>query len=119
MWKGSIVFFGTRNLEDTHAFYQGLLQLPLERDQGQCRIYGVPGGGGLGFCTHLPVVHQGKSPIITLVTQEVDGVYQRLQKAGISILQEPKENSTFGIYHFFFQDPEAYTIEVQCFLDEA
>lgn len=118
MWTDSIVFFGSSDLEQTHQFYHGHLTLPLERDQGLCRIYRVVGGGGLGFCTHMPVVHQEKSPILTLITPDVDGVYRRLEKAQVTLLHEPQENPTFGIYHFFLKDPDGYMVEVQRFLHE-
>ena len=35
----------------------------------------------------------------------------------IEIPNPPKINSKFNIYHFFFKDPNGYTLEVQKFLD--
>lgn len=118
MWSDNIVFFGAEDLEATHLFYAQSLKLPLERDQGLCRIYRAPGGGGLGFCSHMSVAHQPRSPILTLITERVDEVYNQLKAAGLEIEHPPKENPTFGIYHFFLRDPNGYLVEVQRFLHD-
>jgi len=115
-WDGLITFFGTDNLEATHHFYHQMLELPLYKDQGLCRIYEVPGGGKLGFCTHVPVLCEEKTPIITLLTPEVDKVWQQLKEFGLHP-QLPQETSRFKIYHFFLTDPNGYCVEIQRFLD--
>lgn len=115
-WQGLIVFLGAKNLEQTDKFYMDLLGLTLFRDQGVCRIYHVPGGGRLGFCTHISVIHKDKSPIITLLSNDVDGVYQRLDRGGFTPQHLPRENPKFGIYHFFVIDPNGYWVELQQFL---
>ena len=117
MEQGLIVFFGTSDLEATHRFYHDALELALERDQGLCRIYQVPGGGKIGFCTHLEKVNGKKSPLLTLVTPEVDEWYRRLKEKGIQVEVPPVENPLFGIYHFFLQDPNGYTVEIQRFVE--
>lgn len=116
-WDGLIVFFGTKDLEMTHKFYSKLLDLPLYKDQGSCRIYSVPGGGMIGFCTHIPVVYQQKSPIITLLAKDVDNIYARIVESGFCIPKLPEENEKYNIYHFFVKDPNGYTVEIQRFLD--
>jgi len=115
-WDGLITFFGTDDLEATHHFYHQVLGLPLYKDQGVCRIYDVPGGGRLGFCTHVPVVREDKTPILTLLTPDVDAAWQQLKDAGLEP-GLPKETSKFKIYHFFVTDPCGYCVEVQRFLD--
>ena len=117
MWTGVVTFFGTRNLEKIHHFYHDVLQLPLYKDQGACRIYQVPGGGMIGFCEHLEVKTEGKGPIITLLTDEVDNMHKLLVSKGYQPHNEPKTNHKFKIYHFFAQDPEGYSLEIQKFLD--
>ena len=115
--EGSIVFFGVKNLEETDSFYRDKLGLELYKDQGLCRIYRVPGGGMLGFCTHQDVISREKSPIITLLTPDVDGWYKKLKEKGVEAGEEPKSNPRFKIYHFFLRDPDGYTLEIQRFLD--
>lgn len=116
-WDGLIPFYGTADLEKTHHFYAKLLGLRLHRDQGLCRIYQVVPGAYVGFCTHMEPVPPTLSPIITLLTEDVDGVYRRLESSGVSIESEPKDNPRFGIYHFFVQDPDGYKVEIQRFAD--
>ncbi len=118
MWQGFIGFYGTPDLQQTHSFYADLLGLPLALDQGTCRLYAVPGGGYLGFCEHLAVCHTHKSPLITLITNEVDMVYNRLRQAGITPEAPPQINTRFNLYHFFVRDPAGYTVEIQQFLDD-
>ncbi|MHA2283423.1 MAG: VOC family protein [Promethearchaeota archaeon] len=64
----------------------------------------------------MPVVQQEKSPILTFVTEDVDDFYNKLIRLGIEIRDKPKTNKKFAIYHFFFKDPNGYTIEIQKFL---
>jgi predicted enzyme related to lactoylglutathione lyase len=116
-WDGLIAFYGTKDLELTHKFYNKLLELPLYKDQGECRIYNVPGGGMIGFCTHLTVVTGERSPIITLLAKDVDNIYARIVESGFAIPKLPEENKKFNIYHFFVKDPNGYTVEIQKFLD--
>lgn len=118
MWTGFIGFYGTPNIAETHEFYNTVLQLPLSLDQDACRIYAVPGGGHIGFCEHLAVCHTWKSPIITLLTDRVDQVYERLCQAGIESATKPQRNTQFNLYHFFVRDPAGYTVEIQQFLDK-
>lgn len=115
-YEGLIVFLGTNDLEATHKFYHNTLNLPLYKDQGLCRIYDVPGGGKVGFCEHMDVSIRGKSPIITLLIDDVDGVYKRLSEKGVNIEKEPGVNPKFNIYHFFAVDPNGYYVEIQRFL---
>lgn len=34
-----VTFCYTRDIRETHLFYNGLLELPMVLDQGRCRIY--------------------------------------------------------------------------------
>ncbi|RKD30053.1 VOC family protein [Thermohalobacter berrensis] len=116
IWEGIITFLGTKNLDKTDYFYNKILGLPLYKDQGKCKIYEVPDGGKLGFCTHISIVKQGKSPIITLLVEDVDRIYTKLTKVGFHP-NPPKKKEQFNIYHFFMEDPNGYTLEIQKFID--
>jgi predicted enzyme related to lactoylglutathione lyase len=111
-----ITFFGTHNLKETSDFYQNILGLTLYKDQKVCLIFNINKQSKIGFCEHMPVIYEEKSPIITLVTQEVDEIYKKFVKSGLQISEGPKINHKFDIYHFLFKDPNGYTIEVQRFL---
>ncbi len=114
--QGLIVFFGTKDLNATHQFYQDVLGLSLYKDQGLCRIYNVEGGGKLGFCEHIEIAKSERSPILTLVVEDVDAYYERLIIKSVKVAHPPRENPKFKIYHFFLEDPNGYTLEIQKFL---
>jgi catechol 2,3-dioxygenase-like lactoylglutathione lyase family enzyme len=117
MFKEFITFLGTKDLEVTSEFYQNILGLTVYKDQGTCLIFNINAQSKIGFCTHIPVVYDDKSPILTLVTDNVDEIYCVLIRKGAKIKGKPKLNQKFHIYHFFFKDPNGYTIEIQKFLD--
>ncbi|NBG89441.1 VOC family protein [Isachenkonia alkalipeptolytica] len=114
--QGLIVFLGTKDLDATHGFYHEVLGFSLYKDQGLCRIYDVEGGGKLGFCEHIETAMNEKSPIITLVVEDVDAYYERLINKSVEVAHPPRENPKFKIYHFFLEDPNGYTLEIQKFL---
>ncbi|MFK7604449.1 VOC family protein [Deinococcus sp. SM5_A1] len=109
-----IGFYPTADLAATHDFYVGTLGLTLARDQGSCHIYSVAGGGFLGFCERGSVALP-PSVVLTLVTEDVDGVYERLMAAGVTAEAAPKHNAEYGIYHFYAQGPSGERVEVQRF----
>lgn len=119
-FSGNVIFLGCDNLQNIRSFYGDFLQLKLDRDQGKCLIYDLPGGDRLGFCEHLGKNIGEKSPIITLLCQnkeEVDNVYKSFKTRGLNLTGPPEENEEFEIYNFFSEDPEGHTLEVQTFLD--
>ena len=73
-----VTFLRTDNLDRTTQFYEGILDLPMVRDQGTCRIYKSCANGYLGFCTHDQAPH-AEGIILTLVSDDVDRWYQRLK----------------------------------------
>lgn len=116
MIQESIVFLGTDKMEETHNFMTEFLNLSLYKDQGLCRIYDLTENSKIGFCQHMAITNQDKSPIITLIVEDVDKYYQGLIKKGLDIKEKPQINEYFKIYHFFIKDPNGYTIEIQKFL---
>ena len=118
-----ITFIYCEDLKKTAAFYEGQLGLPLVLDQGGCRIVRVAeeGGGYLGYCQRPVEGSSREGVIITLVVSGKDGVdawYRKLIDNNVHAPYKPKENPEYGIYHFFFQDPDGYTLEIQSFLDQ-
>ena len=110
----TVTFLHTNDLDATSHFYEEILELPLVRDQGVCRIYKTSENAYLGFCTHLETpVKTGI--ILTLVTPSVDAWYTTLQTKGVEIVNSPAHNPKYQIYHFFFKDPNGYTLEIQRF----
>ena len=114
LFDQTITFLHTTDIKRTAQFYEKTLELLLVRDQGVCRIYKTSADGYLGFCTHLeaPV---SNGIILTLVTPNVDTWYKTLLAKGVEIVNPPAHNSKYQIYHFFFKDPNGYTLEIQHF----
>lgn len=113
-----IGFYPTRDLPATHDFYVNVLGLTLWRDQGTCHIYEVAGGGYIGFCQRDDV-NIPNNVVLTLVLDDVDGVYATLQVAGVECEAAPKLNEQYSIYHFYARGPNGERVEVQRFEDEA
>jgi catechol 2,3-dioxygenase-like lactoylglutathione lyase family enzyme len=118
-----VLFLYTADLPRTADFYENSLGLPLVLDQGACRIYGVSATGFVGFCQQGTAVGRTvanpEGVIITLVSEDVDGWYERLRGRGVAIEKPPTLNETYNIYHLFVRDPNGYLVEIQRFLDPA
>lgn len=111
-----ITFYGTNDIEATTLFYQDLLGLRLASDQGKCRIFEVSEHALVAFCEHLDVTHSHKSPLLTFVLDDIDGCFDKL-KDHCKVIEAPKRNDQFHLYHFFILDNNGYTLEFQKFLD--
>lgn len=111
-----VTFCYTRDIRETHLFYNGLLQLPMVLDQGRCRIYRVSPGGFIGFC-EKEKPDPNDTVMITLVTDDVDLWFEKLKAAGHHVIKSPSMNPEFRIYHCFVKDPSGYTVEIQRFED--
>ena len=115
-FDSQITFCYTRDLEEVTRFYADLLGLPLVLDQGGCRIFRAAPAAYIGFCGRADVREPG-AVILTLVTQDVDGWYERLQEAGVRFEKKPALNPDYNIYHCFLRDPAGYLVEIQRFED--
>jgi catechol 2,3-dioxygenase-like lactoylglutathione lyase family enzyme len=116
-----ITFIYCNDLEKTADFYEDLLGFELIVDQGSCRIVRPPGANKayLGYCSGAGRKVRVEGMIITWVTPMVDEWYAYLINAGVEIPKTPTYNREYGIYHFFFQDPGGYQLEIQSFRDRS
>jgi catechol 2,3-dioxygenase-like lactoylglutathione lyase family enzyme len=119
LFEGQITFIYVDDLDVSREFYEGVMGFPLALDQGTCRIVGITevGGAYLGYCKADSKPKESQGVILTFVTPDVDSWYQYLKSKEVEILGEPKENQKFGIYHFFYTDPDGYLLEIQTFLE--
>ena len=120
MFEQQVTFIYARDLEVSAQFYSEILELSLTLDQGKCKIFEVSPNAFLGVCAcndQRPSNPEGI--IITLVSQNVDGWYEKLVAKGIEFDAPPSENPAFNIYHCFLRDPDGYQIEIQQFRDPA
>jgi catechol 2,3-dioxygenase-like lactoylglutathione lyase family enzyme len=81
-WDAQITFYYTADFEATTHFYEELLGLALALDQGNCRIYRVRNGAFIGVC-RSDKPPDTDSVILTLVSDDVDGWYARLEGRGV------------------------------------
>ncbi|WP_127113538.1 VOC family protein [Shimia sediminis] len=114
---GQITWVYTHDLVASVAFYRDALGLPVWRDAGAAVIFEPLPGAKIGVCTAFEdrVVEPAGS-MITLLTDDVDGWYDRLVAAGTTVKGPPEKLERFGIYSFFCEDPSGYTIEIQKFI---
>lgn len=118
MFDSQVTFLYAANLHESARFYHELLGLELVLDQGPCQIFRVAGNAFLGVCQcsgERPVSADGV--IVTFVSNDVDGWYDKLAAAGVAFMAPPTHNERFNIYHAFFHDPDGYKLEVQQFQD--
>jgi len=116
-WEGFVGFYHADNLDETRKFYCDILNLEMYKDQGACHIYEVTRGSYIGFCTHFPK-GDPEDNIITLLTNNVDEMYEYIKENSDVTVQAPPElNEKFNIYHFFIKDPNGYKVEIQKFMD--
>ncbi len=114
----AITFLRTARPEENKTFYGQTLGLSLVLDQGACRIYRVTTGASIGFCADdKPLPEPTSTVVFTLVTQDVDGWYEKLSEAGVPTDGPPRHNEKYQIDHFYADDPDGYRIEVQRFTD--
>ena len=113
-----IVFLVTRDLEATTRFYVDGLGLSLALGQGTCRITRVAPGAFSGFCRR-DAAPNPDGVIVTLVTEDVDGWFDRLRARGIAIEKAPAHHPAYRICHGFLRDPNGYLVEIQRFDDPA
>ncbi len=118
-FQQQVTFLYTRDLEKSQAFYHDVLGLPMVLDQGICRIYQVCPNGFIGLCQKPDAPQQSQGVIFTMVTDDVDGWYARLQECHIPVEKPPALNLKYNIYHLFVRDPNGYLVEIQRFLDPA
>ncbi len=112
-----ITFIYVEDLERTSEFYEMLFGFELVLDQGTCRIVKTTAGSFLGYCQRTGGGGFTPDLILTFVTPDVDGWYQKLLSNGVSPQTTPQVNEYFQIYHFFLFDPDGYKLEFQRFLD--
>jgi catechol 2,3-dioxygenase-like lactoylglutathione lyase family enzyme len=115
--QGQVMFLPTDNQQKIIDFYEGLLGLELVRDQKLCRIYKTGPSSYLGFCERGYTIPTDFRVVITLLIDDVDGVYKLLKDHNIETESTPEFSERFNVYQFFMRDPNGYLIEIQKFIE--
>lgn len=111
-----ITFLYYVDLPRAMRFYEDVLGLTLEIDQGWSKIYRVTDGGYLGLVDEAHGSHKAhpvKPVQVCLRVGSVDAWSEYLKGCGIEILKGPKDVPSLGIRVIVFNDPEGYQIEIQ------
>ena len=121
MFDQQITFLYVGDLDVSAAFYEQAVGLDLVLVQpAGCRIYRTAPGSFLGLCRNRPDRQPpGDGLTVCLVTDAVDEWHRRLTGAGVTCDGPPRLNADYGIYHFYFRDPDGHLLEVQRFEDPA
>ncbi len=120
MFDQHVTFLYASDLSVSAKFYSEKLGLELVLDQGPCQIFRIAGEAFLGICQCSEARPASpKGVIVTFVSQDVDGWYERLRAKGVTTDGPPKLNPRYNIYHLFLKDPDGYTLEIQTFKDPA
>lgn len=118
--RAQITWVYTETLEAAAGFYRDILRLPVVRNAGSALIFETAPGARLGLCEAIDGrVVEPKGGMVTLLVADraaVDVWYQRVTAVGAPVRGAPKVLERFGIYSFFCEDPNGYTLEIQCFL---
>ncbi|MCP5080822.1 MAG: VOC family protein [Alphaproteobacteria bacterium] len=120
MFDQQVTFLYASNLAESSRFYRNVMGLELVLDQGPCQIFRVAGEAFLGVCqcgADRPSSPGGM--IVTFVSDDVDGWYEKLVSRGVEVEAPPALNERFNIYHVFLHDPDGYKLEIQQFRDPA
>ena len=115
--QGQVMFLPTDDLQKVIDFYEGVLGLELVRDQTLCRIYRTGPTSYLGFCNRGYSIPTDYRVVITLLIDDVDGVYKLLADSHIKTESTPALSERFNVYQFFVGDPNGYLLEIQRFIE--
>ncbi len=115
--QGQVMFLPTDNQQKIIDFYEGILGLELVRDQTLCRIYKTGPSSYLGFCDRGYSIPTDYRVVITLLIDDVDGVYKLLKDQGVVTESVPALSERFNVYQFFVKDPNGYLLEIQRFME--
>lgn len=115
-YTGILPFYGTEDLDSTTSFYRDVMGFEVVKDQGICMVFKMCSGAYVGFCTHMEKVQNPKSVMISVLTDDVDGVSAHLDKCGFKAWKAPGLYETYNIYQAFHTDPNGYTVEIMKFL---
>ena len=115
-----ITFLYYKDLPGAIRFYEDVMGLILEIDQGWSKIYRVTPNGYVGLVDEARGSHRANAikPVqICMRVADVDAWHAYVVGAGVADVSEPRNHEALKIRAFVFNDPEGYQIEIQSALD--
>jgi catechol 2,3-dioxygenase-like lactoylglutathione lyase family enzyme len=118
--ESSVIFFYYEQLQDVAPFYGEVLGLPLSMDEGWVKIFRITATSSVGLVQQGRGFHEvsaDKPAMLSMVVDNVDAWYERLQSAGVRILKPLPAADTdtaagaAPVRGFIAEDPGGYTIE--------
>ena len=109
----------SERIEESAAFYSGLLGLDVTFESGWYTLLTSPGSAhvqlGLVRQDHPSVPegfrHPPRGVIVTVEVPDVDSVYARARAGGAPVVQELRDEE-FGQRHFMVSDPDGALVDV-------
>lgn len=90
----------------------------LAVDQGWAKIFKAAENAYVGVVDEKHGYHRVSSTkpvMLTFVVPDVDEWFRYVQRKGLHILTQPRDNDELGIRMFLLEDPEGYVVEIQKF----
>ncbi len=114
--RGVITWLYYRDLPRAQRFYEDIMGLELEVDQGWSVIYKIVEGSYVGLVDGAHGYHKAnniKPVILCLNVEDADAWHKKLVDNGLEIESLPQESERLKVKVFMFKDIEGYTIEIQ------
>lgn len=115
--ESSIIFLPCLNLEETLKFYTEVVGMTLNHRDPAGAVWLDSSYGLLGFCSYPDGRPMASGVCISFNLKDTDAVdekYRELSAIGtIEGMTEPQKHPRFGVYSFFFKDPNGYLLEFQ------
>ena len=114
--ESGVIFFPCRDIQETKAYYAGVLELPIYKDLGRS-VWFDCGYGYLAFVEYTPQRSMATGACISFnmpSVEEVDILYEKLRARPVLGLKgAPAYHPSFPVYSFFFSGPNGYALEIQ------
>lgn len=115
IFNAAITFVYTEDMIRARYLWEDLLGLECAIDQASCRIYRITAGAFVGICRLQDRPTNAVGVTLTLVTEDVDSICAKIEKAGYLFERRPAYMPEFDIYSALFHDSDGYRIEIQRF----
>ena len=114
--RGVITWLYYRDLPRAQRFYEDVMGLEMEVDQGWSVIYKIVDGAYVGLVDGAHGYHKAnniKPVILCLNVESADAWHKKLTEAGLELENLVHESERLKVRVFMFKDIEGYTIEIQ------